>query len=143
MKLEEVKQWLQDRMDKHAVKHNVRKRRFQRQPSISHLMFKLSLQRLALQTTTMREARGWTRQQLSMRAGIKLQLIRNIECGKEFGVSIHTLHFLAKAFGCAVDIQFKSIVSEVERLNQSATSEELHVPSFDEEIAHSNTALNP
>ena len=142
MTKDETVLWLQSKVDEHEKKN--KKRKPWKQLTISELLFKLSLLRLALQTIANREERGWTVHQLSMRSGVKEKIIRNIENGKQFGVSISVLFNIAKAFGCAVDIKFVSIVDQVINLKEEVKPEDLVVPSFKDEITEStfNTSVN-
>lgn len=135
MDLEQTQRWMIEKIAAHAAKHRKRKRRFQQHPNVSALMFKLSLHRLALQTVANREFRGWTRRQLAQRARLPERLVRMVEHGKSFGVSIHTLYQLAKVFGCALDINFHAVASEVHRLSAEPTPESLLVSSFDDEMS--------
>jgi transcriptional regulator with XRE-family HTH domain len=101
-----------------------KKRKPWKQLTTSELLFKLSLRRLAIQAIANRESRGWTAHQLSMRSCVKEKIIRNMENGKQFGVSINVLFLVAKAFGCAIDIKFVSIADQVESLKEEEIAKE-------------------
>lgn len=140
MTRDETVLWLQSKVDEHEKKN--KKRKPWKQLMVSELLFKLSLKRLAIQAIVNRESRGWSVHQLSMRSGVKEKIIRNIENGKKFGVSTIVLTRIAKAFGCAVDIKFVSIVDQVASLKEEVTPEDLVIPSFEEEIAKDPFATN-
>lgn len=140
MTKEETIIWLQNKVDEHKKKN--KKRKPWKQLTTSELLFKLSLHRLALQSIANRESRGWTVHQLSMRSGVKKKIIRNIENCKEFGVTISVLTSIAKAFGCAVDIRFVSIVDQIVKLQEDNTPEDLVIPSFEEEVNQTASLSN-
>lgn len=133
MTREETIQWLKDQAIQHVAKQRLRKHRFRKYPTHTQLLFKLTLKRTGQQVTINREARSWTRRQLAMRTGLKESIIRNIENGKSFGVTIYSFNQIAHAFDCAFDVSFVAIIKESERLSITPTPEMLYVPSFTEE----------
>lgn len=132
MTKDDIVPWLLTLVFEHKKKN--KKRKPWKQLTTSEILFKLSLKRLALQTIANREARGWTVHQLAMRSGVKDKIIRNIENGKKFGITIVVLAKIAKALGCALDVKFISIIDEVRKLQRDAKPESLVIPSFDEQI---------
>jgi transcriptional regulator with XRE-family HTH domain len=96
---------------------------------------------LAFQIRAMREARGWSQQELAQRAGMKQARISQLEDPDYVRPSLSTLLRLKRAFDVALDVKFVPF-SELATWSANFSTEDLAVPAFDHdperEPAHAN-----
>ena len=59
--------------------------------------------RIGLRIATLREAKGWSQEELSERAGLQRTHISRIENGR-YAVTLETIQAIAEALGMTVDI---------------------------------------
>ena len=61
---------------------------------------------VAYQAVLLRQVRGWSREELSRRAGISVAAIRDVEQGRE-SMSIKALKAMAQAFDVGLEVRFE------------------------------------
>jgi len=64
---------------------------------------------IAEKVQELREKRHWTQKQLAARAGMKQHAVSRIEKG-EISLTLRTVQRVAKALGCAVEVDFKPLL---------------------------------
>ena len=88
---------------------------------------------LAAQIVFLREQRGWTQEQLGLRAGMPQSAISRIESVDYAKWNVTTLRKLARAFDITVNISFESFGEFLRRLPKTRRAN-LEKPSFSEDL---------
>ncbi len=95
---------------------------------------------LAAQIQEMREARGWTQEELAERTGKQQPQISQLEDPEYGRYTLKTLKQLASAFDVALTVRFEAY-SDFARWNAELSPSSLKVPSFDEDTLKGSVVL--